>query len=124
VDASTGSATEEGGLGAILTQFDQEGKFHVISYGSNWNLGHGILCQILRGKRFILYTDHKPLENLGHFHNKTLNRLQIAMNEFDFETCQLTTCPDTPLQLSMNLHLWWTHSHQISRSCKQRTQTW
>jgi hypothetical protein len=39
----------------------------------------------LRGKRFILYTEHKPLKNLGHLHKKTLNRLQIAMNKFDFE---------------------------------------
>ncbi len=39
----------------------------------------------LRGKRFILCTDHKPLENLGHLHKNTLNRLQIAMDEFDFE---------------------------------------
>ncbi len=31
VDASIGSATEEGGLGAILTQIDSERKFHVIS---------------------------------------------------------------------------------------------
>jgi hypothetical protein len=103
VDASTGSATEEGGLGAILTQIDEEGKFHVISYGSRQLVKHeknyspyllemqaGIwgmdfYANYLRGKRFILYTDHKPLENLGHLHKKTLNRLQIAMNEFDFE---------------------------------------
>ena len=34
VEASTGSATEEGGLGTILTQIDSEGKFQVISYRS------------------------------------------------------------------------------------------
>ncbi len=39
----------------------------------------------LRGKRFILYTDHKPLEALSHIHTKTLNRLQTAMMDFDFE---------------------------------------
>ena len=103
VDASTGSATEEGGLGAILTQIDSEGKFHVISYGSRQLLKHeknyspylvemqaavwgmDFYATYLRGKRFVLYTDHKPLEKLGHLHKKTLNRLQIAMNEFDFE---------------------------------------
>ena len=103
VDASTGSATEEGGLGAILTQVDNEGKFHVISYGSRQLVKHeknyspylaemqaaiwgmDFYAQYLRGKRFILYTDHKPLEKLGHLHKKTFNRLQIAMNEFDFE---------------------------------------
>ena len=34
VDASTGSATSEGGLGAILAQIDSQNQFHVISYGS------------------------------------------------------------------------------------------
>jgi hypothetical protein len=47
--------------------------------------GMDFYANYLRGKRFFLYTDHKPLENLGHLHKKTLNRLQIAMNEFDFE---------------------------------------
>ena len=31
VDASTGNATTEGGMGAILTQVDNNGTFHVIS---------------------------------------------------------------------------------------------
>jgi hypothetical protein len=39
----------------------------------------------LRGRRFILYTDHKPLETLGTLHTKTMNRLQLAMMDFDFE---------------------------------------
>ena len=103
VDASTGSATEEGGLGAILTQIDEDGNFHVISYGSRQLVKHeknyspylaemqaaiwgmDFYATYLRGKRFILYTDHKPLEKLGFLHKKTFNRLQIAMNEFDFE---------------------------------------
>jgi RNase H-like domain found in reverse transcriptase len=33
----------------------------------------------LRGKQFILYIHHKPLDKLGHLHNKTLNRLQSAL---------------------------------------------
>ncbi len=40
--------------------------------------------EYLKGKRFILYTDHKPLEKLGHLHSKTLNRLQTALMEHDF----------------------------------------
>ena len=40
--------------------------------------------EYLRGKHFTLYTDHKPLEKLGHFHTKTLNRLQLAMLQYDF----------------------------------------
>ena len=38
----------------------------------------------LRGKQFTLYTDHKPLKRLSHLHTKTLNRLQLAMLEYDF----------------------------------------
>jgi hypothetical protein len=39
----------------------------------------------LRGRRFILFTDHKPLETLGTLHTKTMSRLQLAMMDFDFE---------------------------------------
>ncbi len=40
--------------------------------------------EYLRGKQFILYTDHKPLEKLGHLHSKTLNRLQTDLLEHEF----------------------------------------
>ena len=40
--------------------------------------------EYLGGKHFTLYTDHKPLEILGHLHTKTLNHLQLAMLEYDF----------------------------------------
>ena len=39
----------------------------------------------LRGLRFTLYTDHKPLETLSTVHTKTLNRLQQQLLEFDFD---------------------------------------
>ena len=102
VDASTGSADTAGGLGAILTQVDSEGNFHVISYGSRQLIdqelnyspyllemqaavwGMEFYDNYLKGKKFVLYTDHKPLEKLGHLHTKTLNRLQLAMMEYDF----------------------------------------
>ena len=103
VDAATGSESSEGGMGAILTQIDDKGNFHVISYGSRqlitheknyspylvemaaavWGIEH--YDNYLRGKRFILYTDHKPLEKLNHLHKKTLNRLQLTMLDYDFE---------------------------------------
>jgi RNase H-like domain found in reverse transcriptase len=35
--------------------------------------GMDFFNEYLKGKRFILYTDHKPLEKLGHLHSKTLN---------------------------------------------------
>ena len=102
VDASTGTATTEGGMGAILTQVDKQGTFHVISYGSRQLIKHeknyspfllemaaavwgmDFYNEYLKGKQFTLYTDHKPLEKMSHLHNKTLNRLQLAMLEYDF----------------------------------------
>jgi hypothetical protein len=47
-------------------------------------MGMEIFNEYLRGKQFILFTDHKPLEKLGHLHTKTLNRLQTALLEHDF----------------------------------------
>ncbi len=38
----------------------------------------------LKGKKFILYTDHKPLEKLGHLYSKTMNRFQTALLEHYF----------------------------------------
>jgi hypothetical protein len=96
-DASTGTADTPGGLGAILTQVDKEGNFHAISFASRQLKDHemnyspflleasaavwgmNFFNEYLKGKRFILYTDHKPLEKLGHLQRKTLNRLQTAL---------------------------------------------
>jgi RNase H-like domain found in reverse transcriptase len=90
-DAATGMADTPGGLGAILTQVDQDGNFHAISFASRQLKDHEMNCspflleaaaavwgvdlfnEYLKGKRFILYTDHKPLEKLGHLHSKMLN---------------------------------------------------
>ncbi len=103
VDASTGTDRIEGGMGAILCQIDKAGKFHAISYASKQLIKHEknyspFLLEMdavvwameyyqehLRGRRFIMYTDHKPLETLGTLHTKTMNRLQLAMMDFDFE---------------------------------------
>ena len=40
VDASTGTSSIEGGMGAILAQVDRLGTFHVISYGSRQLVKH------------------------------------------------------------------------------------
>jgi hypothetical protein len=103
VDASTGTDTVEGGMCAILCQIDKTGKFHAISYASKQLIKHKknyspFLLEMdavvwameyyqehLRGGRLILYTDHKPLETLGTLHTKTMNRLQLAMMDFDFK---------------------------------------
>ncbi len=102
-DAATGDSNNPGGMGAILTQVDQEGKFYVIAYASRklvkhelnytpfllemhaavWGMEH--FSHHLKGKRFLLFTDHKPLEKLGKVHTKTLYRIQEAMMEYDFE---------------------------------------
>jgi hypothetical protein len=48
-----------------------------------WGMEH--FSTYLRGRKFTLYTDHRPLEKLGKVHTKMLNRLKEAMNTFDFE---------------------------------------
>jgi transposase InsO family protein len=101
-DAATGTADTPGGLGAILTQVDKDGNFHAISFASRQLKDHEMnyppflleaaaavwgmdfFNEYLKGKRFILYTDHKLLEKLGHLHSKTMNRLQTALLEHDF----------------------------------------
>lgn len=102
-DAATGDDNNPGGMGAILTQIDKDGKFYVISYASRklvkhevnytpfllemhaavWGMEH--FSHHLKGQRFLLFTDHKPLEKLGKVHTKTLYRIQEAMMEYDFE---------------------------------------
>jgi hypothetical protein len=46
--------------------------------------GMGIFNEYLKGKKFILYTDHKPLEKIGHLYMKTMNQLQAALLEHNF----------------------------------------
>jgi hypothetical protein len=102
-DAATGDEQHPGGMGAILTQVDKNGKFYVIAYASKkiekheknytpfllemyaavWGMEH--FSHHLRGKRFLLFTDHKPMEKLGKVHTKTLYRIQEAMLNNDFE---------------------------------------
>ncbi len=102
-DASFGDEHTAGGLGAILTQIDHQGKFYVIAYASRKLQKHEknytpFLLEMqaaifgmetfevhLKGRQFKLFTDHKPLEKLGKVHSKTLNRLQQMMNLFSFE---------------------------------------
>ena len=102
-DAALGDDKHDGGLGAILTQLNEQGEHCVIAYASRklqkheknytpfllemqaaiWGMDH--FSNYLKGRHFTLYTDHKPLEKLGKVHTRTLNRLQEIMNTFDFE---------------------------------------
>jgi hypothetical protein len=47
-----------------------------------WGIEH--FSVYLKGRKFTLYTDHKPLEKLSTVHTKTLNRLQQIMSDHDF----------------------------------------
>ena len=87
IDASTGTEF----IGDMLTQINKNRKFHAISYAFKQLIKHQKNCspfllevdavvwdmeyyqELLRGRRFILYTDHKPLETLGTLHTKTIN---------------------------------------------------
>ena len=102
-DAALGDDLHPGGLGAILTQMDEKQQYKVIAYASRkllkheknytpfllemqaaiWAMDH--FYTYLRGRHFTLITDHKPLEQLGKVHTRTLNRLQEVMNTFDFD---------------------------------------
>jgi hypothetical protein len=82
VDASTDTDQVEGRMGVILCQINKTGKFHSISYTSKQLIKHEMDAVVwameyyqehLRGRRFILCTDHKPLETLGTLHTKTMN---------------------------------------------------
>jgi hypothetical protein len=86
IDAVTGTADEPGMLGAILTQVDKNGNHFAISFASRQLKGHeknyspfllkaaaavrgmDVFNEYLRGKRFVLFTNHKPLKKLGHLH--------------------------------------------------------
>ena len=93
---------QEGGLGAILCQPDEKGELHVIAYASRalseheknyspfllemlaccWGIEHFDVH--LRGRKFVIYSDHRPLEKLSCVHKKTLSRLEQKMTEYDF----------------------------------------
>jgi len=82
-----------GRFGTILTQIDNQGNHYAISFASHHLKDHEknyspfllevaaavFFNEYLRGKQFILFTDHKPLEKLGHLHTKMLNR-QLSSN--------------------------------------------
>ncbi len=103
VDGASGDSKEEGGLGAHLMQEGPDGKKHSIGFHSrqlkkhekNYSAfllelqaaveGIDFFYQYLRGRTFVLYTDHAPLTKLSTTHTKTLHRLHALLNEHSFE---------------------------------------
>ena len=110
VDAAQGDKDNAGGLGVVLWQEQTDSKFDklpgtkepgkkVVAYASRRLLeyeknyppfllemmaavyGMETFDVYLRARRFYLYTDHKPLTRLSTVHTKTLNRLQLKMQE-------------------------------------------
>jgi len=47
-----------------------------------WGISH--FHVYLYGRPFRLLTDHRPLETMTHLHQKTMNRLQQMLNEYNF----------------------------------------
>ena len=47
-----------------------------------WGIDHFEVY--LRGRKFVIYSDRRPLKKLSCVHDKTRNRLNQKMNEFDF----------------------------------------
>ncbi len=43
-----------------------------------------VFNEYIKDNKFILYTNHKPLEKMGHLHTKTMNRLQADLLEHSF----------------------------------------
>ena len=98
-DAARGDDNSSGGLGAVLFQRQPTGEDRPVGYASRQLLkyeanyppfllemaaavfGMDYFHHYLVGRRFNLLTDHKPLVPLSITHSKTLNRLQLKMQE-------------------------------------------
>ena len=99
VDSAQGDANNQGGMGAALLQRQSDGSNKPIGYASRQLLtyernypafllemaaavfGMDYFHHYLVGRPFQLLTDHKPLVPLSTIHTRTLNRLQLKMQE-------------------------------------------
>ena len=121
-DAATGDKENVGGLGAILSQIDESGRERAVGYASralktheknygafllemaaaSWGIDY--FSVYLIGRRFTLYTDHRPMETMSTIHKKTLNRLQHQMLEYNFQIRYRQGCMnEAPDALSRNV---------------------
>ena len=93
-----------GGLGAVLTQIHEDGKERVVGYASRKLKTHeenypAYLLELLAvtfgwehyhhylygQKKFIVYSDHRPLSKLNKVHTKTQGRLKEMLLEYNYE---------------------------------------
>ena len=93
-----------GGLGAVLTQVHEDGKERVVGYASRKLKTHeenypAYLLELLAvtfgcehyhhylygQKKFIVYSDHRPLSKLNKVHTKTQGRLREMLLEYNYE---------------------------------------
>ena len=99
VDAAQGDVKNAGGMGAVLFQTQSDGMNRPIGYASRQlytyeknyppfllEMGAAVygmdyFHHYLVGRRFNLLTDHKPLVPLSRTHTKTLNHLQLKMQD-------------------------------------------
>ena len=106
-DAATGYSESQGGLGAFLVQKDKDDKPRAICYLSRtlkphemnmsayllemksavWAINH--LHHYLKGRKFKIISDNKPLVNKSNKIDKIINHLQQAIFNFDTEIVHL-----------------------------------
>ena len=108
-DASMGTVERNGhkisgGLRAVLTQVHEDGKERVVGYASRKLKTHeenypAYLLELLAvtfgcehyhhnlygQKKFIVYSDHRPLSKLNKVHTKTQGRLREMLLDYNYE---------------------------------------
>ena len=102
-DAAVGDATHKGGLGAILTQIDEEGIVVPISYlsrtlkpheekmtayalemkAATWAIKN--YHHYLKGKKFTIISDNQPLVSNTNNNDRALNKLQQVLLDYEAE---------------------------------------
>jgi hypothetical protein len=102
-EASTGTESAAGGMGAVLLQRQKDKTERVVAYASRglkdqemnypafllekaaacWGIDY-FEMYLTPPKQFTLCTNHRPLETMSTVHKKTLNNLQLLMLKFNF----------------------------------------
>jgi hypothetical protein len=102
-DASTGTDTATGGMGAVLLQEQKDKTERVVAYASRGLKDHKVNYRafllekaaacwgidyfdtyLTPPKQFTLCTDHWPFETMLTVHKNTLNNLELLMLRFNF----------------------------------------